>query len=97
MPVSSATLTAAEVCTFFESLPPGRKELVWVRCERLLGSPLSGFDPSDERIDEAFDRVLTDMWCSDQLERLVALGRLTRDLGPDGNMRYMSAHAAAGG
>lgn len=84
------TLATAEICFYFESLPEGRRALVWVRCERLLGEPVEDVAPDDERLDEAFDQVLTDMWCSDQLQRLVELGRLRCATGTDGELTYSS-------
>lgn len=92
--MAAEQLTPDELCVYFESLPPGRRELVWTRCERQLGCPVDDLDPEDcephGRFEEIFDQVLTDMWAKDQLERLVQLDVLHRTVGPDGQLTYTS-------
>ena len=88
--MSQQLLDGGDLCAFFESMSEGRRELVWARCERLLGAPLTELADDAEGADAAFDRVLTDMWCSDQLERLVELGRLHRGVASDGSLVYSS-------
>lgn len=89
MCMATDLLEPTEVCGYFESLPAARQQLVWVRCRRLLNTPIEEIDDS-EQLDEAFDQVLTEMWCSDQLERLTELGRLQRDVSADGEFIYSS-------
>lgn len=84
------TLTPSEICDYFDTMPDGRRDLVWLRIERLLGAPLDDYEPDDERVESAFDEVITDMWCADQMSKLVALGRLQQTVGADGRLMHHS-------
>lgn len=83
-------LTLDELCAYFEALPEGRQQLVWVRCRRLLGDDIESFFPSDPQLDVAFEQVLRDMWAQDTLTRLCELGYLTAAAGEDGRIAYRS-------
>jgi len=91
--MSSATLSGEEICDYFESLPDGRRELVWVRLRNLTDFDFEdpeadGFDIDDE----IWEQIVTDMWVSDQLNRLVAMGVLTTEAATqDGKLIYRSA------
>ena len=74
-----------------EALPEARRELVWVRCERLLGHPIEDADPADPEIDRVFDRVISEMWAADQLERLTGMGVLERTVSMSGRFEYRTA------
>jgi predicted amino acid dehydrogenase len=89
----SAVLSGSEVCLYFESLSEGRRALVWVRCERALGRAVEDCDFNDEELDEAWEAVLTDMWCNDQLRRLVDFGRLECQTASDGQLLYITPAA----
>lgn len=81
-------LTSNEVCQYFEALPPERRALVWIRCERILGQPFAELEPDDPYGDEIFVSVVKTMFIQDTLERLVELGALEAELGPDGALSY---------
>jgi hypothetical protein len=83
-------LTGNEVCEYFESLSERRRELVWLRCAKLLGSPIPEFDEDDERLDEAWEQVLTEMWCTEHLRRLVDFGVLECQTLNDGRLLYIT-------
>ena len=87
----STVLSGDEACTFFESLAEGRRELVWVRCARMLDIAVEEIeDIEGETLDEVWDLVVTEMWCQDRLARLVELGRLERQSIPDGRILFLT-------